>query len=66
MTEHEHRQDDRSEGYCPLCREQVTTVYVDAAGWCSEHGRVWVEWNPPRVPLAVSDMDPGDETEEPR
>jgi len=54
MTEPEYRQDDLTDqGYCPKCGEPVTTVFVDGAGWCPDHGRVWCEWTP-RVPLAVS------------
>lgn len=46
MTEPEYRQDDRTDqGYCPKCGVQVTTVFVDGAGWCPDHGRVWCDWN---------------------
>ena len=45
MTE-EYRQDDITDrGYCPICGEPVTTVYVDGAGWCPDHGRVWCDWS---------------------
>ncbi len=45
----EYRQDDRTDtGYCPICGERVITVFVDGAGWCPDHGRVWCEWQRPR------------------
>ena len=46
MTDQEYRQDDRTDtGFCPICGERVTTVFVDGAGWCPDHGRVWCSWD---------------------
>lgn len=60
MPDQEYRQDDLTDqGYCPICGERVTTVFVDGAGWCPDHGRVWCDWTRP-VPPTLEEWD-GDE-----
>ena len=43
----EYRQDDRNEGYCPVCAKPLTGLTVAARGYCETHGWQWAEWNKP-------------------
>lgn len=42
----EHRQDDRDEGYCPVCSKPLTGLTVAARGYCEQHGWQWADWTP--------------------
>lgn len=44
MTEREYRQDDRNEGYCPVCANPLSGLTVNARGYCEQHGWQWAEW----------------------
>jgi hypothetical protein len=45
----EYRQDDRNEGYCPVCAQPLTGLTVAARGYCEQHGWQWAEWTPRKV-----------------
>jgi hypothetical protein len=57
MTEREYRQDDRDEGYCPVCAKPLTGLTVDARGYCEQHGWQMADWTP---------VQTGEATDEPR
>ncbi len=46
----EYRDDDQTVGYCPKCGSRLTTVNVDAIGYCGLHGWVPAEWDRPALP----------------
>ena len=46
MTDREYRQDDTSDGYCPLCGEPLSGLTVAAQGYCERHGWVSADWTP--------------------
>lgn len=56
--------DEPQKGWCPWCASVVTQVMVDGSGWCPEHGKVYLNWNPPRAPLNTGDEDWGDVTDD--
>lgn len=55
MTEREYRQDDRDEGYCPVCTKPLTGLTVAARGYCEQHGWQWAEWNKPQGNVVCGD-----------
>lgn len=42
----EYRQDDRTVGYCPACSRQLSDITTGGEGYCSEHGKVFANWEP--------------------
>jgi len=46
MTDKEYRQDDTSDGYCPLCGKPLANLTVAAQGYCERHGWVSADWTP--------------------
>jgi hypothetical protein len=45
----DYRDDDiLDQGFCPVCGRVAREVYVDGSGWCSEHGKVWLNWEQTR------------------
>jgi hypothetical protein len=57
VTEREYRQDDRNEGYCPVCAKPLTGLTVAARGYCEQHGWQWADWARPRdMRRGLSDM----------
>jgi hypothetical protein len=53
VTGREYRQDDRDEGYCPVCAKPLTGLTVAGRGYCETHGWQWAEWTPPRYSRAA-------------
>lgn len=49
MSDREYRQDDRNDGYCPVCAKPLTGLTVAARGYCEQHGWQWAEWTPRKV-----------------
>ena len=43
--------------YCPICYQAVTNLLRDGAGWCPDHGRVFVEYQRPKSQETVHDSD---------
>lgn len=41
----EYRQDDRNDGYCPVCAQPLTGLTVAGRGYCEQHGWQWADWN---------------------
>jgi len=46
MTDREYRQEDTSDGYCPICGEPLANLTVAAQGYCERHGWVSADWTP--------------------
>lgn len=43
----EYRQDDVNVGFCPTCGQECDDLMRDGAAWCPDHGKVFVDYEPP-------------------
>lgn len=42
-----YRDDDITAGFCPVCGQECVNVTDNLSGWCPDHGKVFVNFEPP-------------------